>query len=364
LTGAAAPEPETLIERRGRGGWITLNRPRALNALTLGMVREISAALDEFERDAKVEFVVIAGAGERAFCAGGDIRWLNERGRAGDHDAQLAFWGEEYVLNRRIKRYPKPYIALIDGIVMGGGVGLSMHGAKRIVGDRTIFAMPEVGIGLFPDVGGTYLLPRVPRNFGAFLALTGLQAKAGDLVALGLATQFTTSADFGALAEALAGDPASLDDILARFASPPPPSALLAEGAWIDPAFAKLDREAIAESVASAAAGGSKLAVQALEALKVKSPTTQSIALRQLQIGGALSFEEAMRTEFRIASRVCRGHDFYEGVRAVIVDKDNKPQWRPAPGEPIPTADIDAYFAPLPPERELNFGVSNFGGSA
>ena len=229
MSDAVPPEPETLVERRGRAGWITLNRPRALNALTLGMVREISAALDAFERDANVEFVVVTGAGERAFCAGGDVRWLNERGRAGDHAAQLAFWGEEYILNRRIKRYRKPYVALIDGIVMGGGVGVSLHGTYRVVGERTVFAMPEVGIGLFPDVGGTYLLPRVPGHFGAFLALTGLQAKAGDLVALGLATQFTPSAEMSKLAEALAGEPGPLEAILARFAAPAPASALLAE---------------------------------------------------------------------------------------------------------------------------------------
>jgi enoyl-CoA hydratase len=328
----SAPDPETRIERRGRAGWITLDRPRALNALTLGMVREIAAALDDFERDASVEYVVVTGAGERAFCA------------------------EEYILNRRIKRFPKPYVAVIDGIVMGGGVGLSMHGSHRVVGERSLFAMPEVGIGLFPDVGGTYLLPRLPKNFGAFLALTGLQARAGDLVALGLATSFIASADMAKLLDGLATDSSPLDDILARYASAPPASPLWAEAGWIEPAFAVLERGKIEAAVAQAAAAGSALAAQAEASLKTKSPTTQAIALRQLQIGGALSFEEAMRTEFRIASRVCRGHDFYEGVRAVIVDKDNKPQWRPAPGEPIRQADIDAYFAPLGPGQELDFG--------
>ena len=290
LSVANVAEPETIVERRGRAGWITLNRPRALNALTLGMVREISTALDGFEHDAGVEFVVVAGAGERAFCAGGDIRWLDERGRAGDHAAQLAFWGEEYILNRRIKRYPKPYVALLDGIVMGGGVGLSMHGRHRVAGERTVFAMPEVGIGLFPDVGGTFLLPRVPHNYGAFLAMTGLQAKTGDLVALGLATQFTTSDDFSKLGEALANDPAPLEQILARFAAPAPASPLLAERVWIEPAFAVLERAAIEYAVASAAANGSAIAQQAEASLKTKSPTTQAIALRQLQIGGELEF--------------------------------------------------------------------------
>jgi len=354
---SAGPEPETRIERRGRAGWITLNRPRALNSLTLTMVREISAALDDFERDAGCEFAVIAGEGNRAFCAGGDIRKLHDQGRAGDHDAQRAFWREEYVLDVRIKRFPKPVVALVDGIVMGGGVGLAMHGSHRVVGERAVFAMPEVGIGFFPDVGATFLLPRLPRRLGAFLALTGLSAKAGDLAALGLATSFTTSADLPDLADALANAASPLEDVLARFASPPPPSALTAEADWIEAAFSSYDAGAIREAVARAAAAGSALAGQAADALAKKSPTSQAIALRQMEIGGGLEFEAAMTTEFRIVSRICLGHDFYEGVRAVIIDKDNAPRWRPAPGEPVSPSEIDAYFAPLPASEELDFGV-------
>ena len=172
-----AAEPEALIERRGCAGFITLNRPKALNALTLGMVRAIAAALDAWEGDDSVERVVVLGAGERAFCAGGDIRRLYEQGLAGDHDAQLTFWREEYQLNRRIKTYSKPYVALIDGIVMGGGVGVSAYASRRVAGERYRFAMPEVGIGFFPDVGATWLLPRLPRAAGAYLALTGANAQ-------------------------------------------------------------------------------------------------------------------------------------------------------------------------------------------
>jgi len=352
-----APEPETRIETRGRAGWITLDRPRALNALTLNMVRQISAALDDFERDAGCAFVVIAGAGERAFCAGGDIRKLHGQGRAGDHDAQRAFWREEYILNVRIKRFPKPLVAVVDGIVMGGGVGLAMHGSHRVVGDRALFAMPEVGIGFFPDVGATYLLPRLPRRLGAFLALTGLGAKAGDIAALGLATSFTKSADMADLLEALAGDAAPLEEILARFTSAAPPSALMAEADWIEAAFSSYDAGAIRDAVERAAASGSALARQAADALAKKSPTSQAIALRQMEIGGRLDFEAAMTTEFRIVSRICVGHDFYEGVRAVIIDKDNAPRWRPAPGEPVDSEDIDAYFAPLGKGDDLLFGA-------
>jgi enoyl-CoA hydratase len=350
------PEPETRIERRGRAGWITLNRPKALNALTLTMVRDIAAALDDFERDAGVEFVVIVGAGERAFCAGGDIRKLHDQGRAGDHAAQRAFWREEYLLDVRIKRFSKPFVALIDGIVMGGGVGLSMHGAHRVVGDKAVFAMPEVGIGFFPDVGATFLLPRLPRHLGVFLALTGLSAKAGDICALGLGTSFTPSRDLPRLSEALATDSAPLEEILARFASPPPPSALMAEADWIDRAFSPFDAKAIGDAVERAAASGSALARQAADALAKKSPTSQAIALRQMQIGKGLEFEAAMTTEFRIVSRICLGHDFYEGVRAVIIDKDNAPRWRPATGEAVDAREIDAYFAPLSPDEDLLFG--------
>ena len=196
-------EPEVRVEKGGCAGLIVLNRPKALNALTLGMVRAIAAALDEWERDETIARVVVTGAGGRAFCAGGDIRQLYEQGRAGDHAAQLTFWLEEYRLNRRIKRYSKPYVALVDGVVMGGGVGLSAHGAHLVAGEGFAFAMPEVGIGFFPDVGATYLLPRLPDLAGVYLAMTGARAGAGDAAALGLAQAVVPSARIGELAKAL-----------------------------------------------------------------------------------------------------------------------------------------------------------------
>ena len=340
-------EPETLIERRGRAGVITLNRPKALNALTLGMVRDISAALDEFERDPAVERIVVSGTGGRAFCAGGDIRKLHDQGRASDHASQLAFWREEYILNRRIKRFPKPYIALIDGIVMGGGVGLSLHGTHRVATETTVFAMPEVGIGFFPDVGATYLLPRIPHRLGVFLAVTGLRAEAGDLVAMGLANALTPRATLAELTAALESDAGAVESSLHRFAAPAPESKLMAEANMIASAFAVLDLAAIEARLAAAAESGSALAAKGLTAMREKSPTSQAIALRQMKLGEGMSFEEAMTTEFRIVSRIASGHDFYEGVRAVIVDKDNKPAWSPAPGETVDPGVIDEYFAPL-----------------
>ena len=336
-------DSEIVVERRGCAGFIILNRPRALNALTLSMVRALSAALDGFERDPAVERVALAAAEGRAFCAGGDVRWVCERRRAGDHAAQSAFFREEYTLNARIKRYPKPYISLIDGIVMGGGVGLSLHGTYRVVTERALFAMPEVGIGFFPDVGGTYALPRVPRRIGVAMAATGIRADGADMAALGLATHYVASARLAALREALErpGDTAAL---LAEFADPPPPSPLLAHAALIERAFAEPDAARIE---AALRADGSSYAQELLATMATKSPTSIAIAMKQCEIGPGLSFEEAMRTEFRIVTRICRGHDFYEGVRAALVDKDNRPQWRPPAGERPSASEIDAYFAPL-----------------
>lgn len=346
-------EPEVRVEKGGCAGLIVLNRPKALNALTLGMVRAIAAALDEWERDETIARVVVTGAGGRAFCAGGDIRQLYEQGRAGDHAAQLTFWLEEYRLNRRIKRYSKPYVALVDGVVMGGGVGLSAHGAHLVAGEGFAFAMPEVGIGFFPDVGATYLLPRLPDLAGVYLAMTGARAGAGDAAALGLAQAVVPSARIGELAEALT-DRQPINSIIARFAAPTTASPLAAQRAVIEACFGHPTPAQIIAALGVAANGGSAFARVAREAMLTKSPTSQAIALRQMQIGGALSFEDAMTVEFRIVSRICRGHDFYEGVRALIVDKDNRPQWRPAAAEAVSKADTDGYFAPLG-ESDLTF---------
>jgi enoyl-CoA hydratase len=350
-------EPEVRIERRGRAGSIVLNRPKALNALNLGMVRAIAAALDAWERDDSVTRIIVTGAGGRAFCAGGDIRWLYEQGRAGDHAAQLAFWREEYQLNRRIKRYPKPYVALVDGIVMGGGVGVSAHGAWLIAGDHFAFAMPEVGIGFFPDVGASFLLPRLPHRAGAYLALTGARIGASDALALGLARAAAPSARIGELAAALE-DRAPIDVIVAEFALPAPASPLLAQGAWIEACFAHSTPAQIIAALAEGAAADLPVAKATREAMRAKSPTSQAIALRQMELGRSLSFEEAMMMEFRIVSRICRGHDFYEGVRALIVDKDNRPDWRPSAADAVSKAAIDAYFAPLG-QSELTFEAAD-----
>ena len=336
-------DKQVVVERRGSGGFIVLDRPQALNALTLRMVREIAAALDDFERDAGVERVVVSGAGERAFSAGGDVRWLYERGSAGDYAAQSAFFREEYTLNARIKRYRKPYVSLIDGLAMGGGVGVSLHGAHRVATERAELAMPEVAIGFFPDVGATFALPRLPHRLGVAMAVTGLRARCADMAAFGLATAHVADARLPALARALER-PGDTGALINEFASPAPASPLMAHVQTIETAFAQADAARIA---AALKADGSDFAGRLIDMMASKSPTSLAIALRQMQIGASMSFEEAMRVEFRIVTHICRGHDFYEGVRATLVDKDNRPQWRPPAGERPSPEDIDAYFAPL-----------------
>ncbi len=336
-------QKQVVVERRGGAGVLILNRPQALNAITLEMVREIAVALDSFERDPRVERIVVCGAGARAFSAGGDVRWLYERGRAGDYAAQSTFFREEYALNARIKRYGKPYVSLIDGLVMGGGVGVSLHGAHRVATERATFAMPEVGIGFFPDVGATWALPRAPYRVGVAMAATGLRASGADMAALGLATAYVESRRLAALAEALER-PGDTEAIIGEFASSPPAAPLLAHVATTETAFAQADAGSVE---AALKADGSEFARSLLATMATKSPTSLAIALRQMQMGATLSFEDAMRLEFRIVTRICRAHDFYEGVRAALVDKDNRPQWRPAAGERPDAADIEAYFAPL-----------------
>ena len=344
-----AAEPEVLCERRGAAGMIVLNRPRALNAVTHGMVRAIASALDAGEYDPAVTRVVVTGAGDRAFCAGGDIRQLYELGRAGRHAEALAFWREEYILNARIKRYSKPYVAVVDGIVMGGGVGLSLHGSHRIAGDRYLFAMPEVGIGFFPDVGATYALPRLPGQAGLWLGLTGARIRRADAVALGLATHAVPSGALAGLVDALVtGEP--VDAAIAAAATDPGPAPWAADRALIDRAFAAADIGAI---IASLDADGSAFAAEAAATMRTKSPTSMVVALRQLRAGASLGFEAAMNLEFRIVSRMVETADFYEGVRAVVVDKDQAPHWSPAAVSEVPPGMIDRYFAPLTEELGL-----------
>lgn len=347
-------EPEIICERRGAAGLVTLNRPQALNAITHGMVLALARALDEWEADAAVRAVLVQAEGGRAFSAGGDIRALYEAGQAGRHDEALAFWRDEYHLNIRIKRYPKPYVSLIDGIVMGGGVGVSLHGSHRVAGDRYRFAMPEVSIGFFPDVGATYALPRLPGATGTYLALTGERVGPDDAGLLGLATHVAPSGAFPDMIErVLAGE--NVEAVLASVVRPLAPGPIAAERDVIDSCFSGANVGEVLHSLDEAAARGSAFAAETATAMRGKAPSSMHIALEQMRRGRDLSFEDAMATEFRIVSRVVREPDFYEGVRAAIIDKDGRPRWRDASVEDVDPAWVTGHFAPL--------GASDLGGS-
>jgi enoyl-CoA hydratase len=343
-------EPEILFERRGTAGIVVLSRPKALNAVTLNMVRLLTEQLKQWAADTAITRVVITAAGERAFCAGGDIRSLYELGRAGRYEEMLTFWREEYALNTLIKRYPKPYVAMIDGIVMGGGVGISVHGSHRVAGDRYLFAMPEVAIGFFPDVGATWFLPRMPGELGTYFALTGERMNADDGVMAMVATHRVSTVRFRDLADALCSA-VPVDAVLAAFAEPIRDSKIALLRPVIDRMFKGDNVAGILGALDRAAAGqgrDAEFAKGVAAAMRTKSPTSLKIALAQVRAGRELTFDACMGTEFRIVSRIIHGHDFYEGVRAVIVDKDNKPAWRPAELAEITRADVERHFAPLP----------------
>ncbi|HEY7232188.1 MAG TPA: enoyl-CoA hydratase/isomerase family protein [Pseudolabrys sp.] len=347
-------QPQILFERRGAAGIVTLNRPKALNAVTHGMVRALRTELDRWASDPAITRVVIMAAGERAFSAGGDIRALFDLGKAGRIDDALQFWRDEYPLNMAIKNYRKPYVALIDGIAMGGGVGVSVHGSHRIAGDRFSFAMPEVGIGFFPDVGATWFLPRMPGELGAYCALTGDRLGVMDAVSSGVATHRIASAHFDAVLDGLSGT-VSVDAVLAAFDEPVEQGPVAQRRTVIDRVFAAdrvediidaLDREARSSSA------DADWAQSTAATIRTKSPLSLKIALAQIRRGRNWDFATCMRAEFRIVSRIIRGHDFYEGVRAVIVDKDNSPHWQPATLAEVGEAEVERHFAPVE-ETEL-----------
>ncbi len=342
---------DLLLERRGRMRLIRLNRPQVLNAFTLEMTRRLDQALKDWAADPAVSLVAIRGVGPRAFCAGGDVRALYEAGPGSPYTE--TFYRVEYALNRRIFRFPKPYVALIDGVVMGGGVGVSAHGSHRVATERTYFAMPETGIGLFPDVGATWLLSRCPGETGLYLGLTGARIPAADLLALGLAESMVPSRrldDFEAgLAEA--STRAEVDALLDRHKADPGEGTLAPHRAAIERCFAAPTVEAILSALEEE---GTDWARATATTLWSRSPTSLKVSLRQLRLGRGLpDFEAAMRLEFRLMQRFMAGGDFFEGVRALLIDKDQRPRGSPNRLEAVTEAAVDAYFAPLERELEL-----------
>jgi enoyl-CoA hydratase len=309
----------------------------------------MKAKLDEWANDQAVQSLVIRGEGERAFSAGGDIRALYESGRSGTPYA-LDFYRDEYRLNAAIKHFPKPFVALLRGIVMGGGVGISVHGSHRVADETAVFAMPETGIGLFPDVGGSYFLPRCPGEIGMYLALTGARLKAADCIYSGIATHFVPASLWENLIAQLAEGASPAEALQSRLGEDTGPAPLTDIRAKIDAAFASASVFAILEWLETDA---SDWAQETLRTIRAKSPTATKLALRQIREGKLLDFDDCMRMEYRMVNRVIAGHDFYEGVRATIIDKDQLPKWRPAALDEVSDAEIDGYFAPLG-ELELN----------
>ncbi|MCX5381552.1 enoyl-CoA hydratase/isomerase family protein [Streptomyces sp. NBC_00091] len=346
-----------LIETDGCTGLITLNRPQALNALTHSMVLRIGEALTAWEHDPAVRQVLLRGAGERGLCAGGDIRAIHADAKAGT-TGSLAFWRDEYRLNARIARYPKPYVALMDGIVMGGGVGLSAHGSVRIVTDRSRVAMPETGIGFVPDVGGTYLLSRAPGELGTHLALTGTAVGAGDALLCGLADHYLPADWLDEFTRELTAAPVA--EVLTKFKGATVPEAgLAAERDWIDHCYAA---DTVEEIHSRLRGSGLAAAREASELLHAKSPTSLKVTLAALRRARELdSLERVLEQEYRVSSAALSMPDLVEGIRAQVIDKDRRPRWSPAALVQVRGTAVDRFFAPLPDDLQLAFPESGAG---
>lgn len=349
-------DEDVLFEKRGSVGHILLNRPKALNALTLDMVLAMTNRLRRWASDEEIAAVVIEGVGEKGFCAGGDIRALYDSGKAGT-DYWYKFYSNEYRLDTLIFEFPKPYIALMDGITMGGGVGVSVNGKYRVATERTMFAMPETGIGLIPDVGGSFFLPRLAGKAGVYLGLTGERLRGPDCVRVGVATHFVPANKLDTLVSALSEvDPdgdlhAQADDVLGRFAEPDYTSPYNAIKAQVDELFSGGSVQTILSALE---ADGGEWALKMRTRILSKSPTSVFVAFEQLLRGKMLSFRDGIAQELRCVMTIRGGNDFYEGVRAIIIDKDNEPKWNPSQFKDVSSDAIKAHFADIG-KQELVF---------
>ena len=340
---------DVLVTTQDRVGRLRLNRPKAIHALTTAMCETMSEALLEWRRDDSVEAVIIDHAEGRGFCAGGDVVML---ARSGSHDSEEAkrFFFAEYRLNHLLFTYPKPTVAIMDGITMGGGVGISLPCDFRVATDNTRLAMPETGIGLFPDVGGGWYLPRLPGRVGEFMALTGARLDSGECCYLGLATHYVEQASLDDMIDRIATTPQRVQGPIGTYATTPPEAKIAANLANIARLFAS-DR--LEDVLAALEADGSDWATTELATLRTKSPLSCKVSLRTLAEGAVrTSFADEMRAEYALAGRVVRTHDFREGVRALLIDKTGNPQWDPATPEEVTDEMLDVLFAPLPPSEE------------
>ncbi len=340
-----AETDEVLTHIEGGVGFLTLNRPKAINSLTHPMVTALARTLTEWADDDAVTAVALSGAGERGLCAGGDVVAIYDSARTGGADAR-AFWFDEYRLNAQIGRYPKPYVAIMDGIVMGGGVGVSAHGSVRVVTDTSKVAMPEVGIGFIPDVGGTYLLSRAPGALGLHAALTGAPFSGADAIALGFADHYVPHDALEAFTAALVSQ--GVQAALQAFATEPPPSHLLTQRHWIDECYTG---DTVVDIVAALRARDEDAAKDAADLIASRSPVALAVALASVRRATQLAtLEEVLAQEYRVSSASLRSHDLVEGIRAQIVDKDRNPQWDPRSLTAVTEEDVLQYFAPANPD--------------
>ena len=328
---------DILFTRIGRVGVVTLNRPQALNALNHAMCVALHRQLIDWASDSEIALVVVEGAGDRAFCAGGDVVGLYHAGKNGSSEWE-SFFHDEYRMNQAIAHYPKPYIALLDGVTMGGGVGISIHAPYRVATDRMLFAMPETGIGLIPDVGGTHGLPLLPGELGTWLGLTGARLKAADSMAANIATHFVDAEQLASLKDRLAHSQETVDHILATFDSDPGPNGIDALQDGIDFHFGHDHVEAILESLDT----GDDWANSQARIIRTMSPTSCMLTLHALREGRGATIESCLKLEYRMVCGIKAGHDFYEGVRAQLIDKDRTPRWSPAT---LAEVDLEPYLA-------------------
>lgn len=342
VTAESGESDEVLLHVEGGVGLITLNRPKAINSLNEAMVDALTGALGRWADDDAVNAVVLAGAGERGLCAGGDVVAIYHSAR-GDGTEARRFWRNEYLLNAQIADFAKPYVALMDGIVMGGGVGVSAHANTRVVTDTSKIGMPEVGIGFIPDVGGIYLLSRAPGGLGLHAALTGAPFSGADAVALGFADHYVPHADLEAFTRAIVAD--GVDAALAAHATEPPPSELAAQRDWIDECYAG---DSVADIVAKLAAHPADAARSAAKLIGTRSPIALSVTFAAVRRAATLdTLKDVLVQDYRVSSASLRSHDLVEGIRAQLIDKDRNPQWSPATLASVTVGDVEADFAPV-----------------
>ncbi|MCK8646127.1 enoyl-CoA hydratase/isomerase family protein [Mycobacterium colombiense] len=339
---------EVLTEVEGSVGLITLNRPKAINSLNQPMIDALSAILTDWTADDAVRAVVLSGAGERGLCAGGDVVSIYHSARKDGVEARR-FWRDEYLLNAQIAEFPKPYVALMDGIVMGGGVGVSAHANTRVVTDTSKIAMPEVGIGFIPDVGGVYLLSRAPGGLGLHAALTGAPFSGADAIAMGFADHYVAHGDVEAFRRAVVSDGA--EGALAKYATEPPASDLAAQRNWIDECYAG---DTVEDIVARLRGHGAAAANDAADLIATRSPIALSVTLEAVRRAAKLAtLKDVLVQDYRVSSASLRSHDLVEGIRAQLIDKDRNPKWSPAHLPAVTAADVEAYFTPV--DDDLSF---------